>query len=166
VSGLRLVVASLLLLASAWLQAAELRPFGKGEMARLLAEREGRPFILTLWSTDCPHCKTTLRELAGWAKRHPKLDLIVVNTDGADGSPLIASMLNGVGLGRRDTWTFAEAPERMRYEIDRRWGGELPRSYLFDGDHRFAAFSGPIEATALRQWAARNALDSGEAKRQ
>lgn len=148
----------LLLLACAWAQAAELRPFGAGEMARQLADRPGRGFALTLWSTDCPHCKTTLRQLAALAKAHPGLDLIVVNTDSPDESKTIAAMLAAVGFGTRATWVFADAaPERLRYEIDRRWGGEMPRTYLFESDHQFAAFSGPVDPAALRQWFARSA---------
>ncbi len=147
----------LLLLACAWTQAAELRPFGTGDMTRLLAERQERPFVLTLWSTDCPHCMTSLRQLAALAKAHPKLDLVVVNTDGPDEGKTVAAMLAAVGFGARDTWVFAgAAPERLRYEIDRHWGGEMPRTYLFESDHRFAAFSGPVDPAALRQWLARN----------
>lgn len=149
------LLASLLLLVGAVAQAAELRPFAKGDMARLLAERQGRPFVLTLWSVDCPHCKGTLRQLAALAKAHPRLDLVVVNTDSADEGKTIAAMLKGVGLGARDTWVFTGVPERLRYEIDRRWGGEMPRTYLFEPDHQFAAFSGPLEPAALDQWLAR-----------
>jgi thiol-disulfide isomerase/thioredoxin len=160
---LRVLSACLLLLASICVQAAELRPFGRGDMARLLAEHQGRPFILTLWSTDCPHCKGTLHQLALWAKLHPAVDLVVVNTDGPYGSALIRTMLKAVGLGERDTWVFADASaERMRYEIDRRWGGEMPRTYLFDGNHQSAAFSGPIDPLALQQWAAPNSGNAPE----
>ncbi|MGE5466122.1 MAG: TlpA family protein disulfide reductase [Ignavibacteria bacterium] len=148
----RHLFAAALLLASVSLHAAELRLFGKGEMARVLAERQGRPFILTLWSTDCPHCKGTLRQLATLAKANPRLDLVVVSTDSADERATIAAMLAGVGLGDRDTWVFSGSPERMRYEIDRRWGGEMPRTYLYDRDHHAEAFSGPVEDAALRQW--------------
>lgn len=135
--------------------AAELRPFGRGEMARLLAEREGRPFVLTLWSIECPHCGGTLRQLAALAKANPRLDLVVVNTDSFGERPAIAAKLEATGLARRATWVFGdEAPERLRFEIDRRWGGEMPRTYLFDRQHRALAFSGPVEAQALRQWLA------------
>ncbi|MDD5249278.1 MAG: redoxin domain-containing protein [Rhodocyclaceae bacterium] len=151
-------IAWLLLFVGAWAQAAQLRPFGKGDMARLLAERQGHAFVLTLWSTDCPHCKTSLRQLAALAKTHPQLDLVVVNTDSADESQTIAAMLAAVGLGGRDIWVFAAAaPERLRFEIDRHWGGELPRTYLFESDHQFAAFSGPVDAGALQQWLVRHA---------
>lgn len=146
-----------LLLASAAAVAADLKPFGRGEMARLLAERPARPFALALWSIDCPHCKGTLRQLAALAKANPRFDLVVVNTDNIGERKTIAAMLDACGLAERDTWVFGdEAPERLRYEIDRRWGGEMPRTYLFDGDHKATAFSGPVAEEALRQWLARN----------
>lgn len=150
----RPLVATILLLASAWLHAAELRPFASGDMARLVAEHRGRPFIVTFWSTDCPHCKTTLRQLSAWAERHRNVDLAVVNTDGPEAAQSIGPMLSRVGLGARATWVFADTPERLRYEIDRRWGGELPRSYLFDGEAGREAFSGPVAADALQRLAA------------
>lgn len=148
------------LLLNGWAGAADLRPFGRGEMVRLLAERQGRPFALTLWSIDCPHCKGTLRQLAALAQAQPQLDLVVVNTDNLGEKKTIAAMLDATGLAQRDTWVFGdEAPERLRFEIDRRWGGEMPRTYLFDGDHKVVAFSGPVAAEALQQWLARNPGD-------
>lgn len=138
-------------------EAAELQPFGRGEMARLLAAREGRAFVLTLWSVDCPHCGTTLRQLAALAKSEPRLDLVVVNTDGVGADAgAIAAKLAAVGLGKRASWVFDDAPERLRFEIDRRWGGEMPRTYLFERDHKVAAYSGRIDGKVLKQWLARN----------
>ncbi len=145
-----------LLLASA--QAAELRPFDRGEMARLLATHEGHPFALVLWSIDCPHCKNTLRQFSALARTNPGIDLVVVNTDNLGERKTIATMLAATGLAKADTWVFGdEAPERLRFEIDRRWGGELPRTYLFDRDHHARAFSGPVEEDALKRWLAGSA---------
>ena len=48
---------------------------------------------------------------------------------------------------------FAEAvPERLRYAIDPAWGGELPRSYLFDAAHRRQAHSGLLDEAQLKDW--------------
>lgn len=153
----RLLAACALLLLATSVAAAELLPFGKGEMARQLKERQGRPFVLTLWSIDCPHCKDTLRQLAALAKIHPRLDLVVVSTDNLGEQKTIRAMLGATGLAARTTWVFGDdAPERLRFEIDRRWGGEMPRTYLFDGDHQATAYSGAVDAGVLRQWAGRH----------
>ena len=153
----KLLFALLTVLGIAAASAAELRPFGQGEMARLLAEHQGRPFALTLWGLDCPYCKGTLRQLAVLARTHPTIDVVVVSTDTPGESKAIAAMLATTGLAKRDTWVFGdEAAERLRYEIDRRWAGEMPRTYLFDRDHKVTAFSGPLADGVLKQWLSRN----------
>lgn len=137
--------------------AAELRAFGQGEMARQMAEHQGRAFVLTLWGLDCPYCKGTLRQLAALAKTHPAIDVVVVSTDSLGDGKAIAAVLATAGLTKRDTWVFAdEAAERLRYEIDRRWAGEMPRTYLFDREHKVTAFSGPLAEGVLKQWLKRN----------
>lgn len=150
------------ILAQAGATAAELHPLGRGDVARLLADRPGRPVVLTLWSIDCPHCKSTLRQLAALSKANPHFDLLVVSTDNPGERKKIAAMLAANGLGGRDTWVFGdEAPERLRYEIDRRWGGEMPRTYLYDADRKVTAISGTVGEEALADWLARNGIGAG-----
>lgn len=162
----RLLVLAALLLAQAAAAAADLRPLGRGDIARLLAERQGRPVAVAFWSVDCPHCKGTLRQLSAVAKANPRLDLLVISTDNLGERKTIAAMLAATGLGELDTWVFGdEAPERLRYEIDRRWGGEMPRTYLYDVDRKVTAFSGTVGDDALADWLARNGIGPGQRRR-
>lgn len=159
-----LILATLLLTQAA--EAAELHPLGRGDVARLLAERQGRPVAVTLWSIDCPHCKGTLRQLAALAKANPRVDLLVISTDNLGERKTIGAMLAAAGLGERDTWVFGdEAPERLRFEVDRRWGGEMPRTYLHDVDRKVTAFSGTVGDDALADWLARNGIGPGQRRR-
>jgi hypothetical protein len=67
-------------------------------------------------------------------------------------------MVRGYGLEKSAQWIFADAmPERLRFEIDRRWHGELPRTYLYDRRHTVQAFSGLIPPEHLAQWVRDNA---------
>jgi hypothetical protein len=51
------------------------------------------------------------------------------------------------------TWAFADDfAERIRYAIDPRWRGELPRLYLFDADHQPTAISGRVDPDTLTEW--------------
>lgn len=145
--------------------AGELLPFARGEMQRILEARQGRPFALLLWSIDCLYCKAIMERFTALARENPGLDLVVVSTDDIGARQAILAVLEAHGLGRQTTWAFAgEAPERLRYEIDRRWGGELPRTYLFDARHQFVAFSGPLPEKAVQQWLAKPAGGSSEAR--
>jgi hypothetical protein len=40
--------------------------------------------------------------------------------------------------------------------IDPKWRGELPRTYLYDAQHRRVAISGVIDEEKLREWLERN----------
>ncbi len=137
--------------------AAELRPFAGDSLAAIKEEFAGRAFILALWSTTCTHCVKELRLLGKLARNDPGLPLVVVATDTPATAPEIRAALKRYGLDRMDTWVFAdEVSERLRYAIDPAWRGELPRSYLFDADHRRETHSGLLEEAKLREWLKQN----------
>lgn len=136
---------------------AELRSFVSGSLEQIQAERAGKPFILALWSASCTHCPAELKALGQLLKRTPGLDVVMVATDTPAEAAQLARLAAGYGLGRQAQWVFAdEQPERLRFQIDRRWYGELPRTYLYDGQHRREAYSGLIPAAQLERWLAAN----------
>lgn len=143
-----------LMLAAAVAAAQELQPFVSGSLKEIVATRQGKPFILGLWSLTCAHCRDELTLLSSLKKRYPKLDLVLVSTDTpADRADILAT-LGQFGLGRAEAWVFADDfAERLRFEIDPKWHGELPRSYLYDAS-TFRAFSGKPDSRLLEQWAA------------
>ena len=142
------------------LWAAVLTPLQPGDFGRIKAARAGKPFIVTLWGVDCPYCKGNLALLASAAKANPRLDLVVIATDSPEEAEAITPLLRQAGLGERRTWVFGDgSPERLRFEIDRQWHGEMPRTYLFDTDQHVTAISGTLSATTLHDWQRRNGLE-------
>ena len=145
---------ALLLLLLAWNVHAELRPFGPGSLQQIEAEQAGKPFILALWSATCTHCPGELKALGELVRRHPRLNIVLLATDTPDDAAQLASLARGYGLGQQAQWVFADPqPEKLRFEIDRRWYGELPRTYFFDSTHRRTGRSGVIPAEQLEHWA-------------
>lgn len=141
------------LLAAAPGRAMDIRIFEPGSMDAIRAARTGRPFVLVFWSLDCTHCREEFSLLAGAKRQHPALDLILVSTDAAENSAEIARTLEAAGLRRAEAWVFgAEAPERLRWAIDRKWRGELPRTYLFDAFHQAIGISGKLPGQRLAAW--------------
>lgn len=135
----------------------QLRPFVGGSLEQIQAERAGKPFVLALWSATCTHCPAELKALGQLLKRTPGLEVVLVATDTPAESPQLTRLAAEYGLGRQVQWVFAdEQPERLRFQIDRRWYGELPRTYLYDGQHRREAYSGLIPAAQLERWLAAN----------
>ncbi|TXI80655.1 MAG: TlpA family protein disulfide reductase [Flavobacteriales bacterium] len=149
----------LILAGAAHASAGHLRSFAPGTMERIVAERQGRSFVLAFWSIGCAHCPAELKALGALKRRYPGLDVVLVATDSQDEAPRAAEIAAGFGLRSTQQWIFSDeaAPERLRFEIDPKWYGELPRTYLFDRNHRIEAVSGLIPAARLERWVKENA---------
>lgn len=154
VRGLTAVIACILLmLVSLTSVAGELRPFVSGSMQKIVATHNGRPLIVHFWSLSCPPC---LEELAMWArltKKFPDLNLVMVSTDTSSRRGAVRATLKRYGLDQRRNWIFAdEFVERLRFQIDRRWYGELPRTYFFAVDGQSESISGRLKAQQVEVW--------------
>ena len=129
------------------------RPFVAGSLAQIQAARQGKPFVLAFWSIGCTHCPAELKTLGELKRRHPKLDVVLVAADTPDDAVQTAQLAKSYGLGKVEQWVFADPmPERLRFEIDRRWYGELPRTHFYDRSHKVEAVSGIVPEERLQRW--------------
>jgi thiol-disulfide isomerase/thioredoxin len=150
----RFMLGLLAALAGAATQAAELQPFVAGSMQQIRSAHADQPFVLALWSITCPHCQEELAQLGKLQQQHPELNVVLVSTDTPDDAEALTAILARHGLARAETWVYADAfVERLRFEIDPRWGGELPRTYFFDRVHAVTARSGALAPAELERWA-------------
>ena len=153
-SSIRATLALLATLAGAATQAAELKPFVAGSMQQIRAAYAGRPFVLALWSLTCSHCQEELAQLGILHQKRPELNVVLISTDTPEDAKALTATLTRHGLARAETWVYADAyAERLRYEIDPRWGGELPRTYFFDRAHAVTVRSGTLAPAELERWA-------------
>jgi len=142
-----------LLFAATAAQAGEIKPFVPGSMKSILAAHQGKPFILGLWSLSCVHCRDDLRLLGKLVGKYPAVDLVLVATDTPAETAALASTLKQYGLQRREAWVFGDDfSERLRFEIDRNWYGELPRTYFIAAAGDSEAVSGKLDAFHVEQW--------------
>lgn len=134
-------------------------PFTADSLAKIRAQYAGRPFILSLWSVrDCSYCIAELTMLGRLAKTR-KLPLVLVATDSPELAPAMQKTLDRLGLAHADSWVFDDAiPERLRHAIDPAWYGELPRTYLYDAQHRREAAVGELSEKRLRDWLEKQGL--------
>lgn len=156
-----LLVAVLLAAGTVHADGAELKPFQRGSLQDIVDARDGRPFILAFWSVDCTHCRAELEQLARLAQRHPKLDLVLVSTDIPAAAADIRAALRQYGSPRAERWVFADDfVERLRYEVDPLWYGELPRTYLYGTGKDRGAVTGRLEPDRLARWLRANGYRS------
>ena len=153
----RLLLVLMLTVSGMAIAAHDVRPFVPGSLAQILAAREDRPFILVFWSLECQYCPTELKMLGALKQRYPKLDVVLVATDTPNDTPQLAARAKSYGMGKVEQWVFAEdMPERLRFEIDRRWYGELPRTQFYDRAHRREVKTGLVNQKYVEDWIARN----------
>jgi thiol-disulfide isomerase/thioredoxin len=146
-----------LVLASATLgtaQAAEPLPFQRGSWDKLRAAHAGEPTVIHFWGLTCGPC---LVELPNWGKlaaERRDLRLVLVDADPVPQSPeRVAKTLDLAGLGKAESWTFTDRfYERLRYEIDKTWAGELPRTMLVARDGSVTVLPGVADLAKVRAW--------------
>ena len=129
------------------------QPFVSGSQQQILAAHQGKPFILVLWSLSCVHCQEELAMFGALLKKYPGLDILFVSTDSPEQAEALTAALQRHGLGQAESWVFADNfTERLRHEIDRKWRGELPRTYFYGADNSVEAVSGKLDPAHAERW--------------
>ncbi len=133
------------LIHSAYADSAELKPFAPGAYQHLLNSRANRPFMLVIWSITCSSCLKDMALLNKMRKAHPEIEMVMLSTDDTSAEEQVRQILRKNELNGLENWYFAdENPQKLRYEIDSRWYGELPRTYFWNKSHERVGISGVL----------------------
>jgi hypothetical protein len=134
--------------------ASAIQPFEPDSMARIVASQKGKPFVLIVWSLDCVYCQASFATLVQEKRKRKNLNIVTLATDSLTDSPSLARMRNKLKTGGMvsNAWAFGSAPpEQLRYAIDPKWHGELPRSYWFNVRGEKVAYSGVITPAIIEK---------------
>jgi thiol-disulfide isomerase/thioredoxin len=132
----------------------KLRAFERGSWQAILHAHAGRPTMVNFWGVTCGPCKIELPLLGQLMKENPGLDVVTVDADLVPNLPdATASMLEKAGLSSAENWMFNDGfVERLRYEIDPGWSGELPRTVLVAADGSSTVLPGVADLSKVRTW--------------
>jgi thiol-disulfide isomerase/thioredoxin len=135
--------------------AAELRPFVHGSWQELRHTHHGRPTIVHFWGLTCTPCLVELPEWARFQRSEPNADIVMVAADPVAVEPGdLDKALAKAGLSKAESWRFADSfIERLEYEIDPGWQGELPFTIMLDRDGKASTVLGAVDFTTLQAWA-------------
>lgn len=152
-TALLAAAAAFCVLAGVPARAMEFKPYGRGSFAELRGAHAGRPLIVHFWSAACAPC---LAELPDWSKiaRETKgADIVFVNTDGDADRPRAAMRLDKAGLAQAAHYGFADSfAERLYFEADRTWRGELPFTALVGADGGLVTVIGAVDDPLIASW--------------
>lgn len=129
---------------------ANLKHFTSGSYQQLLKEYADKPFVLMIWSISCASCLKKMPVMSELRKSMPGVNLIMLATDDASATNQVNSILTGNQLDHADNWIFADAnAQKLRYEIDPKWYGEVPRTYFQNKEHQRVGVSGSVSREKL-----------------
>ena len=112
-----------------------------------------QPLIISFWSIDCPYCIDDLKKLGKALSKNTNVKLITVCVDGKESAKKAERVLSQANLPKHEQYQYAEVDEdRLRYNIDPAWYGELPRTYFYDTAHQVTPLSGKISNSFLDKW--------------
>ncbi len=132
------------------------QPFARGSWQALRAAHAGKPTIVHLWGLTCAPCLVEMPTWAALKRERPTIDLVLIAADPVPEDPQrAAGALAGAGLTGVESWIFADRfAERLRYEIDPRWRGELPHTVLIDRAGSVTTLPGVADMAQVRAWLA------------
>ena len=126
-----------------------LKPFVAGSYRQILADQANRPFMLVVWSITCSSCLKDMPLLNLIHKKRPDLKIIMLAADDMSETDQIRPILEKNRLSDIENWVYAdENTQKLQFEIDPKWYGELPRTYFFDQAHQRVAISGVLSEAA------------------
>jgi thiol-disulfide isomerase/thioredoxin len=133
-----------------------LKPFERGTWQAVIKGHAGRPVLVHFWGVTCGPCKVELPLLGQFAKDHPDVDVVTVSADLVPDLPgATQAMLDKAGLSSTENFIFNDGfVERLRFEIDPAWQGDIPRTMLISREGTITTIEGSAEMTDLEKWSA------------
>lgn len=123
-----------------------LRTFHPDAFKEIILQAGTKPLVVLIWSLDCSYCLSSFQALAK-AKATQDIEVATIATDpfnDAEARQLISQKLQAGGL-TGPAWAFGPWPSaRLRYAIDPKWRGELPRSYWYKDGRLLVSRSGAV----------------------
>jgi len=127
-----------------------LQSFELGSFEKIVTGKNKQDHLVVLWSFDCPPCITELEKISDLHQQFPNYQLTLINTDAVDEQLRVKKILKQFNLAGLDNWGYANSDEeKLRYDIDPRWYGDLPRSYFFPLQGKIKRLRGALSSDEL-----------------
>ncbi|MCX7104563.1 MAG: hypothetical protein NTU70_04705 [Methylococcales bacterium] len=124
---------------------SDLKPFDAGSYQKILENNANKPFLFIIWSITCSSCLKEMPLIGAIHQKNPQLKIIMLSTDDISEVDQIQTILKNNSLSDVESWSYAsENTQKLQFEIDPKWYGELPRTYFFDKKHQRDGMSGVL----------------------
>jgi thiol-disulfide isomerase/thioredoxin len=130
------------------------KPFVKGSFSEIQQQYKGQAYLIVFWGQDCAYCMKELAMLGELLKVHPDVSIVTVATDPFLDAVIVRDKMSGFSLDQAENWVFADDyPETLYFDVEKRWRGELPLTYL-SGGNQLIRHSGMLKKVDMSAWLA------------
>ena len=128
--------------------------FVRGSWKEIRKSHAGEPAVVHFWGVTCGPCRVEMPNWGKLARERGDLRLVLINSDLVPNAPsAVSAMLNQAGLAKAENWIFGEDfVERLRFEIDPQWRGEIPLTLLVARDGSITRIEGVANLDEVRAW--------------
>ncbi|GAA6172584.1 hypothetical protein NBRC116592_22540 [Colwellia sp. KU-HH00111] len=128
--------------------------FNQTQFDKIKQQYQGQPWLMLLWSVDCPPCFKELAIMQKLLAKHDDLAIVIINADADEGVMAQRKhIIKKFALTQFNIYHFADGQaDQSRFLIDPAWYGELPRSYFVESNGTFHGKSGLVQESMVTQW--------------
>ena len=132
---------------------AELNRFEIDSLKAIEADNMGEPWLLVIWSTDCPPCYLELDMISKLKALDSDLKIVIISSDAPENRESVLRVMHSLNLDKVESWHYAASNvAALQYSIDPLWRGEIPRSYFYQLDGERCAVSGILKEKKVVSW--------------
>ena len=124
-------------------KSGEIQTIDEAGYQQLVAQREGRPLVVSFWATWCTVCEDEIPEVSRMHKelRQQGIDLVSISADYSD--EIDSKVRPFVKLHQIDYPVFVKDfsdDQRFINAVNDQWSGALPATVVYDSKGRQIAF--------------------------
>jgi thiol-disulfide isomerase/thioredoxin len=153
--SLMALIGAIVLQSAASAGATEVRAFGRGSWEQIRKAHAGEAVVVHFWGVTCGPCRAELPQWGRLLNKRADLRLVTIDADLVPNAPsAVRAMLKQSGLSAHaENRMFSDGfVERLRYEIDPQWGGDIPRTLLIAPDGTTSALEGVADFARISAW--------------
>ena len=129
--------------------------FTQSSLQSMVKSHQGEPWLLVLWSIDCRPCYDELSLIQSLHKQYGQSishAIELVSTDDIERQAEVFEVIQEFSLEKLSLWQFNDSDgRRLRYQIDPRWFGELPKTFAYHENESRQAHSGVLNIDFIKK---------------
>jgi thiol-disulfide isomerase/thioredoxin len=132
----------------------DMRPFVRGSWAELRQAHAGKPMVYHFWGVTCAPCIAELPHWTQLVSERKDMNLVMIAADPVPEKPAdLARALAKAKLSVKESWHFADNfAQKLYFEVDPRWRGELPFTKLVAADGTAKVIRGVVKLADIKAW--------------